>query len=316
MFSVPAAKASYSFKKSEDTPMKQTPLNSAKLQIIVSMLIFGTIGIFVRHVPLPSSVIALIRGVVGTLFLLLFSRLRKTPVSKEAIRKNLKMLIVSGVFIGFNWILLFEAYRYTTVATATLCYYLAPVFIIIASPFLFKEALPPFKILCVAAALVGMVLVSGVLDTGFTGSGEWLGIACGVGAAILYASIVLMNKKLTDIDGFDRTIVQLGAAAISLFPYVLITERGTAMEWAPLTIGLLLILGIVHTGFAYAMYFGSIKELPAQTSALFSYIDPVSAIILSALFLGERLTVFSAIGAVLVLGSTLLSELIPSRKSR
>ena len=296
--------------------MKQTALNSAKLQIIFSMLIFGTIGIFVRHVPLPSSVIALIRGVVGTLFLLIFSRLRKTPVSKEVIRKNLKMLIVSGVFIGFNWILLFEAYRYTTVATATLCYYLAPVFIIIASPFLFKEALPPSKILCVAAALVGMVFVSGVLNTGFSGSGEWLGIVCGVGAAILYASIVLMNKKLTDIDGFDRTIVQLAAAAVSLFPYVLITERGTSMEWAPLSIGLLLILGIVHTGFAYAMYFGSIKELPAQTSALFSYIDPVSAIILSALFLGERLTVFSAIGAVLVLGSTLLSELIPSRTSK
>lgn len=296
--------------------MKQTALTSAKLQIIFSMLIFGTIGIFVRHVPLPSSVIALIRGIVGTLFLLIFSRFRKTPVSKEAIRKNLKMLVVSGVFIGFNWILLFEAYRYTTVATATLCYYLAPVFIIIASPFLFKEPLPPFKILCVAAALIGMVFVSGVLDAGFSGSGEWLGILCGVGAAILYASIVLMNKKLTDIDGFDRTIVQLGAAAVSLFPYVLITERGTVMEWAPLSVGLLLILGIVHTGFAYAMYFGSIKELPAQTSALFSYIDPVSAIILSALFLGERLTIFSAIGAVLVLGSTLLSELPPPRKSK
>lgn len=296
--------------------MKQTSLNSAKLQIIFAMLIFGTIGIFVRHVPLPSSVIALVRGIVGTLFLLIFSRLRKTPVSKEAIRKNLKMLIISGVFIGFNWILLFEAYRYTTVATATLCYYLAPVFIIIASPFLFKEALPPVKILCVAVALVGMVFVSGVLNAGFSGSSEWLGIVCGVGAAILYASIVLMNKKLTDIDGFDRTVVQLAAAAISLLPYVLITERGTPMEWAPLSIGLLLILGIVHTGFAYAMYFGSIKELPAQTSALFSYIDPVSAIILSALFLGERLTAFSAIGAVLVLGSTLLSEIIPTRTAK
>ena len=296
--------------------MNRTQTNTARLSIIISMLIFGTIGIFVRHVPLPSSVIALVRGVVGTLFLLIFSRLRKTPMNRSAIRANLGLLILYGAFIGFNWILLFEAYRYTTVATATLCYYLAPVFIIIASPFLFKEALPPSKILCVAAALVGMVFVSGVLNTGFSGSGEWLGIVCGVGAAILYASIVLMNKKLTDIDGFDRTIVQLAAAAVSLFPYVLITERGTSMEWAPLSIGLLLILGIVHTGFAYVMYFGSIKELPAQTSALFSYIDPVSAIILSALFLGERLTVFSAIGAVLVLGSTLLSELIPPRTSK
>ena len=295
--------------------MKQTPVASAKIQIIVSMLIFGTIGIFVRHVPLPSSVIALVRGIVGTLFLLIFSRFRKTPVSREAIRRNLKILIISGVAIGFNWILLFEAYRYTTVATATLCYYLAPVFVIVVSPFMFKESLTSRKILCVIAALIGMVFVSGVLETSFSGSRDLLGVLCGVGAATLYASVVLMNKKLTDIDGFDRTVVQLAAAAVSLLPYVLITERNTVMEWAPLNITLLLIMGIVHTGFAYTMYFGSIKELPAQTSALFSYIDPVSAIILSALFLGERLTLFSAIGAVLVLGSTLLSELPLMQKS-
>ena len=293
----------------------KTTVNSAKFHIITAMLIFGTIGIFVRHVPLPSSVIALVRGIVGTLFLLIFSRFRKTPVSREAIRNNLKMLIVSGVAIGFNWILLFEAYRYTTVATATLCYYLAPVFVIIASPFLFKEALTGRKILCVIAALIGMVFVSGVLETDLSGSGEFLGILCGVGAAVLYASVVLMNKKLTDIDGFDRTIVQLAAAAVSLLPYVLLTERGTPMTWAPLTIVLLLVLGIVHTGICYTLYFGSIKELPAQTSALFSYIDPVSAIILSAVFLGESLTLFSAIGAVLVLGSTLLSELpLPAKQ--
>jgi len=297
--------------------MKQSTVNTAKLQIIVSMLIFGTIGIFVRHVPLPSSVIALVRGVVGTLSLLILSRFRKTPVSREEIQKNLKVLIISGIAIGFNWILLFEAYRYTTVATATLCYYLAPVFVILASPILFKEALTPRKICCVIAALVGMVFVSGITETNFSGSGEFLGILFGVGAAILYASVVLMNKMMTDIAGFDRTIVQLAAAAVSLLPYVLLTERNTPMEWAPKTIILLLIVGVIHTGITYAMYFGSIKELPAQTSALFSYIDPVSAIILSALFLNEHLTLFSGIGAILVLGSTLLSELsLPAKKQQ
>ena len=191
----------------------KTTVNSAKFHIILSMLIFGTIGIFVRHIPLPSSVIALVRGVVGTLFLLIFSRFRKTPVSREAIRRNLKVLILSGIAIGFNWILLFEAYRYTTVATATLCYYLAPVFVILVSPLLFKEALTLRKLCCIAAALIGMVFVSGVLETDFSGSGEFLGIVFGVGAAVLYASVVLMNKMLADIQVFDRTIVQLAAAA-------------------------------------------------------------------------------------------------------
>lgn len=296
--------------------MKQTPVNKARLSIIGSMLVFGTIGIFVRHVPLPSSVIALIRGVVGTLFLLVFSRLRKTPLCWPAIRRNFGMLVVSGAFIGFNWILLFEAYRYTTVATATLCYYLAPVFVILASPILFQETLSLRKGLCVAVALVGMVFVSGVLETGISGSGEIVGVLFGLGAAVLYAGVVLMNKKLTQVPGFDRTIVQLGAAALALLPYVLVTQRGAVMDWSGPVVPLLLVLGIVHTGIAYALYFGGIKELPAQTSALLSYIDPVSAIILSAVFLGEGLTASGFAGAVLVLGSTLLSELSFSHKSQ
>lgn len=296
--------------------MNRTPINTARLSIIISMLIFGTIGIFVRHVPLPSSVIALVRGVVGTLFLLIFCRLRKTPLCREAIRNNLGLLILSGAFIGFNWILLFEAYRYTTVATATLCYYLAPVFVILAAPILFGEKLTLRKGICVAVALVGMVFVSGVTTGGFSGAGELLGILFGVGAAVLYASVVLMNKKLTQVQAFERTIVQLGAAALALLPYVLITQWGTVMDWSGLSVPLLLVMGIVHTGIAYALYFGGIKELPAQTSALLSYIDPVSAIILSAVFLGERLTASGVIGAVLVLGATLLSELSLPHKNK
>ncbi|MBE6973242.1 MAG: DMT family transporter [Ruminococcaceae bacterium] len=296
--------------------MNRTAVNTARLAIIVSMLIFGTIGIFVRHVPMPSSVIALVRGMVGTLFLLVFSRLRKTPVDWAGVRKSLGLLILSGAFIGFNWILLFEAYRYTTVATATLCYYLAPAFVILASPVLFREKLTLRKGICVAVALAGMVFVSGVAETGFSGSGEFWGVLFGVGAAVLYASVVLMNKMLTGVPAFDRTIVQLGAAALALLPYVVVTEWGTAMDWSGPVIPLLLVMGIVHTGFAYALYFGGIKELPAQTSALLSYIDPVSAIILSAVFLREGLTASGVIGAVLVLGATLFSELSLPHKSK
>jgi len=290
--------------------MKQTTsVGAARMSIVIAMLIFGTIGIFVRHVPLPSSVIALVRGVVGTLFLLVFCRLRKTPLCGQTIRNNLGLLLLSGACIGFNWILLFEAYRYTTVATATLCYYLAPVFVILVAPILFGEKLTVRKGLCVVVALVGMVFVSGVTTAGLAGSGELLGILFGVGAAVLYASVVLMNKKLTQVQAFERTIVQLGAAALALLPYVVITQWGMEMDWSGLSIPLLLVMGIVHTGIAYALYFGGIKELPAQTSALLSYIDPVSAIILSAVFLGERMTASGVVGAVLVLGANLLSEL-------
>ena len=294
--------------------MNTPSVNTARLQLIASMLIFGTIGIFVRYIPLSSSIIALVRGIVGTVFLLILTWIRKTPISWSVVKENLLFLVLSGVAIGFNWILLFEAYRYTTVATATLCYYLAPVIVMLVSPIFLKEPLTLRKAVCIIVALCGMVLVSGVLGADFSGSGDALGILFGLGAAVLYASAILMNKKLPEVPAFDKTIVQLGIAAIALLPYVLFTQRGTEQPLTPLTIGLLIVVGIVHTGIAYALYFGSIKDISAQTAALFSYIDPVSAIFLSAIFLHEELTTAGVIGAVLVLGSTLFSEWSFSRK--
>lgn len=285
--------------------------NKAKLELIASMFIFGTIGIFVRHIPLPSSMIALVRGFVGAFFVLLFVYLKKSKPDKEAIKKNFVMLALSGAFIGINWILLFESYHYTTVATATLCYYMQPIFVILASPFLLKEKLTVKKVVCVVVALIGMVFVSGVLQTGIPALSEAKGILYGLGAACFYASVVLMNKKITEINAYDKTIMQLGMGAIVLSPYVMLTQDfGTATtSMTPALWALLLFVGLVHTGVAYALYFDSMKELKAQTLAIFSYIDPIVAIILSALLLKENMGLYGVIGAVLVLGSTFISEM-------
>lgn len=285
--------------------------NKAKLELIASMFIFGTIGIFVRHIPLPSSVIALVRGFVGAFFVLLFVYLKKSKLDKEAIKKNFVMLALSGAFIGINWILLFESYHYTTVATATLCYYMQPIFVILASPFLLKEKLTPKKVVCVLVALIGMVFVSGVLQTGIPALSEAKGILYGLGAACFYATVVLMNKKITEINAYDKTIMQLGMGAIVLSPYVMLTQdfSTATLSMTPSLWALLLFVGLVHTGVAYALYFDSMKDLKAQTLAIFSYIDPIVAIILSALLLKENMGLYGVIGAVLVLGSTFISEL-------
>lgn len=290
--------------------------NRAKLQLIASMFIFGTIGIFVRYVPLPSSVLALVRGFVGSIFVFLFLMLKKSSISKEAIQKNLKMLIFSGIALGVNWILLFEAYRYTTVATATLCYYLAPIFVIMVSPVLLKERLRMKQMICVAFALMGMVFVSGVLETGIPALSEAKGVLYGLGAAVFYATVILMNKKITEISAYDKTIMQLGTAAVVLLPYILLTEPlGELMALlTPFSVGMLLFVGIVHTGIAYVLYFGSMKDLNAHTIAIFSYVDPIVAILLSALFLKEAMGLHGVIGAVLVLGSTFVSELPEKEK--
>lgn len=289
---------------------QKTAVSAAKMKLIVSMLIFGTIGIFVRYIGLPSSVIAVSRGYVGMLFLVLVLLVQRKKPDAGAIRENLLLLVVSGGLIGMNWIALFEAYNYTTVTTATLCYYLAPVFVTLASPFVLGEKLTAKKLLCVAVALFGMVFVSGVLEGGISGL---RGILCGVTAAVLYACVILLNKRMKPIPAFDKTLIQLGMAATVSLPYVLATVDVGALDPSPAALGLLLVVGIIHTGVAYTMYFSSMDAIPAQTVALFSYIDPVSAIFLSAIFLKEPLTLFGCIGAVLVLGSTLVSEL-PERK--
>lgn len=283
---------------------------SARWQMLLSMVIFGTIGLFVKYIPLPSSAIALVRGTVGLLFLLLVMAAGRKRLSLAAIRSNLLVLILSGIALGGNWMLLFEAYRHTTVATATLCYYLAPVFVVLLSPVFYKERLTGRKLLCTLVALIGMVLVSGVLDAGFHVS-QLTGVLYGLGAAVLYAAVVLLNKALRGLSAFERTVMQLAISSLILLPYVLLTARTESFLPAPFSLVLLLVVGIVHTGVAYALYFSAVGALPAQTAALLSYLDPVIAVLLSALLLREPMGWSGVVGAVLILGSTLVSELKP-----
>lgn len=283
--------------------------NLARGQLIGAMVIFGTIGIFRRFIPLSSAMLAMVRGLVGVLFLLLIMAIIRKRPDGRAIRRNLALLLVSGALIGFNWILLFEAYNYTSVATGTLCYYMAPVFVVFASPFVLRERLTWRRLLLSLVALVGMVLVSDILRVGFSDISELKGVFLGLGAAVLYATVILLNKKLKDISAYDRTVVQLATAFVVLVPYVFLTENVTAISPTPLSIVLLLVVGIIHTGLAYALYFGSMDKLPAQTVALYSYIDPILAVILSALFLKEPMSIGGVIGAILILGATMASEL-------
>lgn len=293
--------------------MKDT---KAKLALISSMVIFATIGIFRKFIPLPSSTVAMARAVIGTIFLVALILIRGKKISFESIKKNAVPLCLSGVFLGFNWILLFEAYNYTTVATATLCYYMAPVILMLISPIAFKEKLTIPKLLCAIVAIGGMALVSGIFATNEGGANTTKGIVLGLCAAVLYATVVTCNKKLKDISSFDRTTVQLGLSAIILVPYTFIVEDFSAVEITPVTIIMLVVVGVVHTGIAYALYFGCIEKLKTQTVALYSYIDPVGAVLLSALLLKESMGLLQILGAVLILGATLVSEFVDKEKDR
>ena len=281
---------------------------SSTWMFISSMLIFGTIGIFRRYIPLPSAFLAFSRGILGGLFLMAFLKLkRRKPEERLPVRTAL-WLAVSGAVMGVNWILLFEAYNYTTVAVATLCYYMQPTIVVLLSPVLFKERLTLRKGACAAVAVIGMVLVSGVIGGG-PQAGDPRGVLFGLGAAVCYAAVVIMNKKITGVEAFQKTKVQLMSAGIVMIPYLLLTGGFSVDGVSALTVILLLAVGIVHTGVAYVLYFGSLEGLKAQSAAIFSYIDPVAALFFSALFLREPLSLPGIAGAVMIIGSAVVSEI-------
>jgi len=263
--------------------MKKNPAAVSQIMLVCSMLTFGSIGIFRRLIPLSSAVLAGFRGIAGALFLLLF--MCATGRKHQKIQPGkLIGLMLAGAGIGINWVLLFEAYRYTTVATATLCYYMEPTLVILLSPLIFKESLSAKKLICVAVALIGMIFVAGRSNGSAAGSLQ--GILFGLGAACFYAAVVITNKICSGVDVYEKTTIQLVCAALVVLPYIFLTEDLSSVSLDPTSIIMLLVVGIVHTGVAYTMYFGSMDALPVQSVAILSYLDPIAAMILSAVVLG------------------------------
>lgn len=283
-----------------------------KLGLIISMLIWGSIGIFVRYINFTSSQIALVRAILGSIFLIIFSMISKESLSKEKIKSNLLVLICCGICLGFNWIFLFQAYHYTTVSTATICYYLAPIIVMFLSPFLLKEKLNSVKVCCIVAAMIGMLCIVGI-DKGSIGENKMVGILYGLSAACFYTGVVILNKFLKGISGRDSAIVQLSVSAIFLLPYVIFTEKISLVGVSSQSIILLLVLGVVHTGIAYLLYFTVIQKIESQTVAIYSYVDPISAIFMSAIILNESMSLLQIIGGILILGSTFISEVYSNK---
>lgn len=281
------------------------------LMLIGSMLTFGTVGVFRRCIPISSGLLAFTRGVLGAGFLCLYGFLRRGRRPRHRIEaRELLMLVLVGALIGGNWMLLFESYNYTTVATATMCYYMQPTIVILLSPLFFRERLTVSRLICAATAVAGMFFISGSADGGGIGAGDMRGIIFGLGAALLYSAIVILNKKIRVEDSNEKTAIELFSAAVVLLPYILLTNSFSDIHMNTTAIILTLVVGILHTGIAYAMYFGSMSGLRAQSIALLSYIDPVFALFLSAAVLHERLTLLGVIGSVLIIGSAFVSELL------
>ena len=283
-------------------------MKKATWMLVTAMLIFGTLGLFVRNVPVSSGELALYRAILATGMIGLFLLVTRQPVPFAAIKKEVPLLLFSGAAMGLNWILLFEAYQYTTVSVATLSYYFAPVIVTVVSPFLFREKLSLRQMICFVMSTVGIVMITATGDLS-AGSNNLVGIAFGLGAAVLYATVILLNKFIKGVAGLHRTFLQFLAAIVVLIPYVMLTggyhlDRLDGLGW-----GCRLIVGIVHTGIAYCLYFSSLKDLSGQQAAILSYIDPLVAVVISVTLLGEAITLPQIVGGALILGFTLLNEM-------
>ena len=268
-----------------------------KLKIILAMLIWGTMGVFIKNIPLNSIEIAFYRSIIGVVFIIALSISKKEKWDKEELREDLKVLILSGIALGTGWVLLFQGYKNTTISIATLSYYIAPVFIIILSIVVLKEKITMKKILCIIVAIIGLLLVLDIKSIGNIGdNNHLLGILYSVLAAVFYAIVVILNKFIKRLSGLKVTIVQLLVSTLILMPLTIINSTRSIISLDILSLVLLLFVGIVHTGIAYLLYFSSVKEIEGQSIAILSYMDPIFALLIAGLFLGEKMTIIQLFG--------------------
>ncbi|WP_458355152.1 DMT family transporter [Peribacillus frigoritolerans] len=280
----------------------------SKIQFILSMIIFGTIGLVVRYIDLSSSERALLSSFLGCLFLLLVFFMIKKKISWNLVKSNVLFLILSGIALGGNWIFLYQSFDYTTIANATLGYYFAPVFVMILSPFVLREQLSIKKIVCICVAIISMLMIVGE-GLSASSSDDILGLSFGIIAAAFYAALLFLNKFIKDMGKLELTIIQLGTTTLLLMPYVFLTEGFGIFEVSSSSIPFILILGIINTGIGFLLFFSGMEKLKAQSIAMLSYVDPFVAILISAIILQEQMTIVQMLGGVLLLGSTFVSEI-------
>jgi drug/metabolite transporter (DMT)-like permease len=303
--------------------MTSRELNFEKIKLAIVSAIFGTIGLVAHFIPLSSAAIVFYRALLGGLFIIVYSHISGRKINLESIKNNLPILIATGFFMGLNWVLQFEAFRVSTVAIGTVCYNTMPIFLIVFAAIVFKEKLTVRSIICIMCATAGVVLMSNIIGDKGTGvsSNTVLGCIYGVLGAIFYALIVTFNRKLNFIETYDKLVFQFLFSALIMAIYITFIEKSSfafasSIDNRTFTIGIfcILLLSFFHTGICYIIYFNTISKLKADVVAILTYIDPVVALLLSYFVLREKMTLSQFIGAVIILLSTLINELLSLRK--
>ena len=187
---------------------------------------------------------------------------------------------------------------------------MAPILVIAFTPLVLKEKHDPRKLPCIAAALLGIILVSNLFGGGI---GDPAGIIYGLAGAVCFAAIVFCNRRMKELPAMDRALMQLGISAVTVLPYVLLKNGGLPVPGGRALL-IVLMLGLLQTGVAYCLYFRGMAVLPVQTVAILGYLEPVVSVLCSFFFLHEPLTLWGWIGAALVIAAAAVSELMPAQR--
>jgi len=285
--------------------------NKNYIKYFAALLMFGMNGIVASFIALNSYEIVLTRTMIGSLLLIFFLIITKQEIHVFDNKKHFLFLIFSGVAMGTSWMFLYEAYRQIGVSIASLAYYCGPVIIMILSPILFNEKLTWQKIVGFLGVLVGMLCVN--LQAFNEGKTTW-GLFCGIMSAVMYAVMVIFNKKAERITGLENSMWQLITSFLTVAVFVII-KQGFSINIELNSILPILILGIFNTGIGCYFYFSSIGNLPVQTVAICGYLEPLSAVVFSVIFLSESIELIQFIGAVLIVGGAAFGELSNNMKS-
>ncbi len=280
-------------------------MKQAYFKYILALLLFGSNGVIASFIGLSSYEIVLLRSLLGSVLLIAIFFLTGYRPTALRYKKDLCFIALSGVAMGAEWLLLFEAYTQIGVGMSTLINYCGPAIVMVLSPLLFKERINPQKLAALIATLIGLFLISGQVAADGT---RLLGIAYAVLSAISYAAMVIADKKSKKIVGLENATIQLFCAFITVAVFVGIKQgfyiEIVARDWLPV-----LWIGFVNTGLCCYLFFSSIVQLPAQTVSICGYLEPLTAVLFSALILKEALQPIQILGAVFIIGSAVFSEI-------
>lgn len=277
---------------------------------ILSLILFGSNGIIAGFISLPSTEIVFWRTMIGSILLVLIYIMKEKKCYIKINNKDVLYVTLSGISMGISWIFLYEAYNLIGVSLSSLAYYCGPVIVMVLSPLLFGEKLTIFNIIGFQAVILGAILVNGDISKNVNN----IGVIYGGISAVAHAFMVIFSKKSKMKNGIENAMIQLVFSFFTVVIYFGITEQ-FSLKMTLSDLFWIVILGVFNTGVGCYLYFSSISKLSVKTVSVFGYIEPLSAVLLAVMIIGERMSVIQIIGTFTLIVGMLFAECTNFEKS-